>query len=86
MLTELRGLLETGRYRPQAVRRVYLPKPGRPKERRPLGIPRVRHRVVQTAARLFEASFLLCSFAPPLRGPGVEWQRTCVALAREALH
>jgi group II intron reverse transcriptase/maturase len=49
------------------VRRVYIPKPGRPKERRPLGIPRVRDRVVQTAAKLvlepiFEASFLPCSF------------------------
>ena len=67
MLTELRELLEAGRYRPQAVRRVYIPKPGRPKERRPLGIPRVRDRVVQTAAKLvlepiFEASFLPCSF------------------------
>ncbi len=67
MLTELRELLEAGRYRPQSVRRVYIPKPGRPKERRPLGIPRVRDRVVQTAAKLvlepiFEASFLPCSF------------------------
>src|SRR6266581_3176055 len=47
--------------------RVYIAKPGRPKERRPLRIPRVRDRVVQTAARLvlepiFEASFLPCSF------------------------
>src|SRR3989449_11700888 len=50
MLTELRGLLETGRYRPQAVRRVYITKPGRPKERRPLGIPRGRDRGGQTAA------------------------------------
>ena len=35
VLTELRELLESGRYRPQATRRVYIPKPGRPKERRP---------------------------------------------------
>jgi group II intron reverse transcriptase/maturase len=67
MLTETRALLLSGRYRPQAVRRVYIPKPGRPRERRPLGIPRVRDRVVQTAAKLvleplYEASFLPCSY------------------------
>lgn len=67
VLTELRELLESGRYRPQATRRVYIPKPGRPKERRPLSIPRVRDRILQTAARLvlepiFEASFLPCSY------------------------
>ncbi len=67
MLVELRGLLLSGRYRPQAVRRVYIPKPGRPQERRGLGIPRVRDRVLQTAAKLvleplFEAGFLPCSY------------------------
>lgn len=67
MLADVRALLLTGRYRPQAVRRVYIPKPGRPDEKRPLGIPRVRDRVVQTAAKLvleplFEASFLPNSF------------------------
>ncbi|MHB1640980.1 MAG: hypothetical protein ACYCUD_14335, partial [Candidatus Dormibacteria bacterium] len=40
VLTELRELLESGKYRPQATRRVYIPKPGRPKERRPPPLPR----------------------------------------------
>jgi RNA-directed DNA polymerase len=67
MLEELRELLLTGRYRPQPSRRVYIPKPGRPGEERPLSIPRVRDRVAQTAAKLvlepvFEASFLPSSF------------------------
>ena len=36
-------------YRPKAVQRVHIPKPGRPNETRPLGIPTVRDRVVQRA-------------------------------------
>lgn len=60
-LTKLQGQLRDGSFRPQAVRRVWIPKPGS-RERRPLGIPTVRDRTVQAAIRqaiepIFERDF-----------------------------
>jgi len=50
-LDRLHQELEEGSYRPRPILRVYIDKPGS-KDKRPLGIPSVRDRVVQAALRL----------------------------------
>jgi RNA-directed DNA polymerase len=65
-LTTLMASLRDGTYRPQAIRRTWIDKPGT-REQRPLGIPTVRDRVVQTAVRLvlepiFERQFAAQSY------------------------
>jgi len=67
LLGELAADLKDGSYRPLAARRVFIPKPGRPTEQRPLSIPSVRDRVVQAALKtviepIFEADMLECSY------------------------
>jgi RNA-directed DNA polymerase len=72
-LAKLAAALRDGSYEPQAIRRVYIPKPGS-NEQRPLGIPTVRDRVVQGAIRnvvepIFEREFATHSYGfRPERG------------------
>ncbi|AKJ64185.1 group II intron reverse transcriptase/maturase [Kiritimatiella glycovorans] len=72
-LASLEGKLKTGRYEPKPVKRVFIPKPGG-KEKRPLGIPTVEDRIVQTALQLvigpiFEIGFNAHSYGfRPKRG------------------
>jgi RNA-directed DNA polymerase len=72
-LNQVHDELAQGTYAPQAIRRHWIPKPGST-EPRPLGIPTVRDRVVQTALRnviepIFERDFAAHSYGfRPQRG------------------
>ena len=65
-LWQLSDALKADTFRPQSIRRVYIPKPGT-KETRPLGIPTVRDRIVQAAIvnviePIFERDFAAHSY------------------------
>ena len=65
-IKELAEELREKRYRPNRVKRTYIPKPGK-KEKRPLGIPVIKDRIVQAAVKIviepiFEADFQPCSY------------------------
>jgi group II intron reverse transcriptase/maturase len=65
-LTDLVARMKRQAYKPQPVRRVYIPKPGTNKQR-PLGIPAYEDKLVQAALSeilnaIYEADFLDCSY------------------------
>ena len=66
-LQELSHRLKRGAYRAKPVRRVYIPKVGKPGELRPLGVPAVEDKIVQRATvevlnGIYEQDFLEFSY------------------------
>lgn len=90
-LQRLSESLKEGSYCPQAVRRVWIAKPGS-REKRPLGIPTVRDRVVQSALRnvlepIFERDFAAQSYGfRPERGTKDALRRVAELLKAGHVH
>ncbi len=82
-LNEIMVELSLREYAPEPVLRCWIDKPGK-SEKRPLGIPVIKDRVVQMAAKLviepiFETNFLPCSYG---FRPGVSAHRAIDAIRR----
>ncbi len=67
-LESLRDDLLDGTYHPSALRRKWIDKPGKRDEKRPLGIPTVRDRVVQTALKMVMEPIFELTFHPESYG------------------
>jgi RNA-directed DNA polymerase len=78
-------------YHPAAVRRVYIPKPGK-SEKRPLGIPTIIDRIIQECVRLviepmLEAQFFAHSYGfRPMREPAMALERLRMLIQRTGYH
>ena len=82
-LRELHDDLKDGSYRPNPVKRVEIPKGG---PARPMGIPTVKDRIVQTALKMVIEPIFEVQFRPGSYGfrPGLQSCKACVAGSRSA--